>query len=301
MTAPEQHPSRVAAAPDQPFGSSAEALLAEADDDSIVIGEGVALDVRPAGFMLRAVSAVIDAIVVYLLLIGLLLATFMSWRDEAPDTAFATAIIISTMVFCFVVVPTAVDFLTRGRSLGKLVMGLRVVRDDGGATSFRHALVRGLAGAVDFYLSAGAVAVVVGILSPRGKRLGDLLAGTYAQRERVRQPQLLVGTIPPHLVQWAGLVDVARMPDRTSRRILDYLEQAPHMDPSLRFSVAGRVAREARPYVHPIPDVDADTFLRSVAVVRRDRELAAHAAVARQREARRPVLEGLPFGLRERG
>ena len=38
------------------------------------------------------------------------------------------------------------ETLTRGRSLGKLALGLRTVRDDAGPISFRHAFVRALVG-----------------------------------------------------------------------------------------------------------------------------------------------------------
>ena len=42
--------------------------------------------------------------------------------------------------------PVAMETLTRGRTLGKMALGLRVVRDDGGPITFRQALVRGLVG-----------------------------------------------------------------------------------------------------------------------------------------------------------
>ena len=58
-----------------------------------------------------------------------------------------------------------------------MALGLRVVRDDGGPIRFRHALVRGLVGVVEIWLTVGAVALVVSLASSQGKRLGDFLAG----------------------------------------------------------------------------------------------------------------------------
>ena len=42
--------------------------------------------------------------------------------------------------------PLVFESATRGRSLGKMAMGLRVVSDDGGPERFRQALFRALAG-----------------------------------------------------------------------------------------------------------------------------------------------------------
>ena len=65
--------------------------------------------------------------------------------------------------------------------------------------------------------------------------------------------------------------------------------------------VAGDLARAAKPYVHPIPDVDAETFLLGVSVVRRDREWQGLQGRAARLEKAAPVLERLPHGFPDRG
>ena len=59
-------------------------------------------------------------------------------------------------MLCLVIVPPSSRPLSRGKSLGKLAVGARIVRDDGGATGLRHALIRALAGVVEIYLTIGA-------------------------------------------------------------------------------------------------------------------------------------------------
>ena len=81
--------------------------------------------------------------------------------------------------------PIAVETLSHGRSLGKLACGLRVVRDDGGPIRFRHALVRGAIGVVEILMTFGVVACIASLVSARGRRLGDVFAGTLVVRERV--------------------------------------------------------------------------------------------------------------------
>ncbi len=117
---------------------------APVSDDELITGEAVALDLRPAGFVLRAAGAAIDVItylVAYLLIVLLVLSPVASaFLDEGMQRTAA----ITALVFCIVVVPATVELLTQGRSLGKLAVGARVVRDDGGAIGFRHAFIRAM-------------------------------------------------------------------------------------------------------------------------------------------------------------
>ena len=92
-------------------------------------------------------------------------------------------------VAVFVVVPTTLETLTRGQSLGKLALGLRTVRDDAGPISFQHAFVRALVGVVEIWVFTGVPAFFCALVTPRGKRLGDFAAGTYVVRERVPFPR----------------------------------------------------------------------------------------------------------------
>ena len=105
------------------------------------------------------------------------------------------------MITVFLVVPTTVETLSRGRSLGKLACGLRTVRDDAGPISFQHAFVRALIGFVEIYAFTGAPAFFSALLSTKGKRLGDHAAGTYVVRERVRLHLAPPALLPPHLAR----------------------------------------------------------------------------------------------------
>ena len=67
---------------------------------------------------------------------------------------------------------------------GMPVYFLHVVADDGGPERFRHAFVRGMAGFLECWLLLGVPALITSMLSARGKRLGDIFAGTFVLRER---------------------------------------------------------------------------------------------------------------------
>ena len=190
-------------------------LSTVSDPSELLTGEAVALDVQSASFILRAAGAIIDFLVSILVAAGLLwlllILAIEGVIDSSATAAFSTAII----AFSTVVLPTTVETLSRGRSLGKLAIGARIVRDDGGATGFRHAFIRALVGFFEIYMTLGGVAALTGLLSTRSKRLGDLLAGTYAQQERVPRAEPSVYGVPPQLQGWATIADVGRMPQRT--------------------------------------------------------------------------------------
>lgn len=269
--------------------------LAEAyGDDELLIGEAVALDVRPAGFILRAGGGAIDFVISVAVLIVLFLGIGALAQGGVIDEALQATLSVSALVICFVVLPTTVEVALKGRSVGKLAVGARVVRDDGGAISIRHSVIRGLVGALEIYMTLGAVAVVTALLNARSKRLGDLLAGTYSQHERVPVPVSHARGVPVMLQAWAEVADVARLPERLGNRIAQFLVQAPQMAPATRERLAVELAAEVTPFVSPIPQVHPALFLSGVAAVRRDREYAALTLQKEAMDRLDPILASLP-------
>lgn len=277
--------------------SSAQSTI---DPRELVTGEAVALDVRAASFILRAAGAAIDLVVHvgFALLLGYLL--FLAAEFVDIDEAAFQAAVISIIVVSFIVVPTAVELAMRGRSLGKLAIGARVVRLDGGAIGFRHAFIRSLVGFFEIYMTIGGVAALVGLLSDRSQRLGDLLAGTYAQHERVPRVITPVYGVPPELQGWATIADVARLPDRLARRIAQYLQQVARLSPAARERLGRELAAEAAPYVSPLPNVAPDTFLFAVAAMRREREFRKLTLERERLDLLRPTLDGTPHHFPDR-
>lgn len=268
-------------------------------DTELLTGEAVALDVRPAGVILRAAGAIIDwvaylgAYLGFALLIGWLAA-------DALDPALSAALSVVGLVVAVLILPTIVETATRGRSLGKLAIGARIVRDDGGAISLRHSVIRALVGVLEIFMTFGGLAAVVGLLSARSKRLGDLLAGTYSQHERVPRAADAVYGVPVELTAWAQVADVATLPDALGRRIAQFLRQAGRLTPESRVRLALDLAAEVSPYVSPIPDAPAELFLAAVHVVRRDREYRALVLERERLERLRPTLSGLPHAFPDR-
>lgn len=244
-------------------------------DEEILSGEAVAIDVQPIGFLLRALGALIDmaiSFVVYIAFIFLITALSSQGLLTEATTALLT---IAMTVVSFLVLPVTLEVALRGRSVGKLAVGGRIVRVDGGAITFRHSFIRGLLGVLEIYLTAGGLAVLAGALSSRSQRLGDMVAGTYSQRVRVPALVERVPLLPPGMGDWARIADVARLPDRLARRISQFLVSADRLAPGARAHIASDLAAEASAFVSPVPNVAPEALLVAVTVLRRERETRA--------------------------
>ena len=260
--------------------------------DEILIGEGVLLDARPASFATRMLAAGIDVLVVGMasvIVVVIVVAGLAPQLDEAATMA----LVITGLVVVTVVVPTLVETLTRGRSLGKVVLGIRIVRDDGGPIRFRHAFVRALTGVLELWFTTGLVAILTSMVHPRGKRLGDLLAGTYAVRVRSGQKALPPVTMPFELAAWATRADMRRLPDGLALSARQLLGRADRLNRGSRVRLGTELAAQFEKYVAPgpPPGTSPERFLAAVLAERRNREYA-HAVAMLDRSAAETALMG---------
>jgi uncharacterized RDD family membrane protein YckC len=238
----------------------------------LVTGEAVVLELRLAKLASRLLSLLIDlAVQGILLVVGLVVIGGVA---SSADEAAAAAIVLVFLVLVIVGYPVAFETLSRGRTLGKLALGLRVVRDDGGPIRFRHALVRAMAAVVEIWITAGAVALVVSLASSQGKRLGDFLAGTVVVRERVPTSSAAVVTMPPQLAWWASGLDLSRLPDDLALAARQFLSRSRELAPEIRDSMGARLATSVAACTSPPPPtgVPAWAFLSAVLAERRRRE-----------------------------
>lgn len=242
--------------------------------DDLVTGEAVALDLPPAGLGSRMVSGLIDVVVTAALLFAVIV--FLSIASLGTDAALQWVAYVGTLIVVFLVYPTVLEALTRGRSLGKLAMGLRTVRDDGGPISAQHAFVRSLIGFVEIYSLTGVPAFFSALLSERGKRLGDYAAGTYVVRERVHLILPAPTQMPWPLQQWAATADIAALPTGLALAVRQYLGRAHQITPQSRAALGHRLAEQVAAYVapKPPPGTPPDAFLAAVIAARRDRDAA---------------------------
>jgi uncharacterized RDD family membrane protein YckC len=239
----------------------------------VVTGDAVVLDVRVAQLPVRAVSALIDIVVI---LVGYLISLVL-WAATLSqfDEAVSSAIMIIFTVLVLVGYPLIFETATRGRTLGKMTMGLRVVSDDGGPERFRQALFRALASVVEIWMLVGSPAVICGMISPRGKRIGDIFAGTVVISERgpkLGPPPMM----PPYLAWWAASLQLSGLSAEQAEIARQFLSRAKQLDPQVRDQMAYRIAHDVLSRVAPPPPPGTPPQLALAAVLaeRHRRELA---------------------------
>ncbi|WP_406477076.1 RDD family protein [Streptomyces sp. NBC_01615] len=240
----------------------------------LVTGEAVALELRPAKLPSRALAVLLDlavAMAVYVVVtIGLVAST------AALDDAAQLAVSIASFILVLVGGPIAVETLSHGRSLGKLACGLRVVRDDGGPIRFRHALVRGAVGVVEILMTFGIVACIASLVSARGRRLGDVFAGTLVVRERIPVGHMpFVPPPPPWLAGRFSGLDLSAVPDGLWLAIRQYLTRMQQLDPQVGGAMAERLAMDlaARTGAPAPQGVPPAAYLAAVVQERQAREV----------------------------
>ncbi|MFC9177441.1 MULTISPECIES: RDD family protein [Streptomyces] len=263
----------------------------------LVTGDAVALELRPARLPSRALAAAIDLAVVFCVFI--LVSVVVGIASVALDEAAAAAVAVAMFLLVLIGGPIAVETLSHGRSLGKLACGLRVVRDDGGPIRFRHALVRGAMGAVEILMTFGAVACIASLVSARGRRLGDVFAGTLVIRERVAAKRsVAVPPPPPWLVGRFSQLDLSAVPDELWLAVRQYLTRMHQLDPGVGGSIAGRLADElvARTGIAPPQGVPAAAFLAAVVHERQARDARRVFTGVREASSAPPVPGGGPAG-----
>ncbi|RZQ62609.1 RDD family protein [Amycolatopsis suaedae] len=248
----------------------------------LVTGEAVVLELRLARVPSRCLAFLLDLLVQLAAFLVLFLFTTIATVDA--DQALRITLTLVIVVLTLVGYPVLLEGLTGGRTLGKMALGLRVVRDDGGPIRFRHALTRGLAGFfVDFWAlgMAGAVATIVSLASAQGKRVGDYLAGTVVVRDRVPAAEFEGAALymPPPLAQWAGQLDLSGLTDDLALSARQFLGRWHELNPDARAHLGEQLVTEVTERIGAQPPAGAPPWavLTAVVVERRNRAHARYA------------------------
>lgn len=198
------------------------------------------IDVTVLFVMLFAVSTVVS--------MGVSASTAASGSDDVNVVVavLATVATFALLLFWF----PAWEIATKGRSLGKMALGLRVVTVDGAPIRIRHALIRGLVGVVEILLAFGCIAAAVALLSKRFRRLGDHLAGTVVVRERGAgadraHPRRFVPY--PGWEAWAARLDATRLTADDYRLVRSFLLRSARLPPDARARLGHQILDRVLP------------------------------------------------------
>lgn len=243
------------------------------ESDGFVTSEAVEIDLPAASLPMRMASGAIDLVIVVLVLVAALLLA--PWQLIGQDLALVQALVILLLVGSLVAVPVASETFSKGRTLGKLIFGLRTVRDDTGPIGFRHALIRGLTAWFEVWLTVGALALLIAATNEKAKRLGDFLAGTYVVRERVRLKLPDPPEMPEFLAPWAVGTDIGVIPDGLAVAVRQFLARRHELTPPSRAATGASLFSDLMRYVSPPPPSGAhpEWVMSAVMAERRRRDM----------------------------
>jgi uncharacterized RDD family membrane protein YckC len=260
--------------------------------ERLVSGEAVELEIRFARVGSRALALMLDIVVQVTLTIILIFATLIlalvvgdsGLLDQAAFQGILTVILVLVLVGY----PVFCEQMFKGRTLGKLALGLRVVRDDGGPVRFRHSLTRTMVGValewpgILLPLITWAASLGTMLANPRGKRLGDLAAGTIVIHERTPASWGWVPSMPPQAAAWAHLLDLTGLDDELALSVRHYLSRNRELSEPSRTQLGMALAREvARCTTPPPPPGIAGWLYLAAVLAERHRRSAHRIAVAR--------------------
>jgi uncharacterized RDD family membrane protein YckC len=125
----------------------------------------------------RALAFLLDFLII---IAGVFVLWLLSLAFAMPIGYFAVLIMWPVIIF-YVLVS---EIVGNGQSVGKLALQIKVVKLNGKQASIGDYMLRWVFRLIDIYLSLGSLAALLISSSPKGQRIGDMLAGTTVIKVR---------------------------------------------------------------------------------------------------------------------
>lgn len=140
----------------------------------IITTQNVVLQYELAGLKDRALAFLIDTLCIILALS--MLSAVVGAIFAGSETTLT--ILLFSLMAAFMFYSLLFETLNKGRSIGKMALGIRVIKVAGGKISFADYVARWVFRLVDIYFSFGAIASILVVSSAKGQRIGDVVANT---------------------------------------------------------------------------------------------------------------------------
>jgi len=224
----------------------------------ITTGESVAFSYELAGLGSRFFAVFID--IALQLAVALAVVAGLAWigRGVAPEPglghapakivrAIAIALVSLAGFLLFFGYFIIFEWRFGGRTPGKRLLGIRVVRDGGFPLDFTSSVVRNVVRILEFGLGFYAVSAVVMLLSPANRRLGDMAAGTIVVRDSRFERSAAAASDKPGRTHDAAVIASLSVAERDLVR--RYAARRTALSARARPSVAAQIAAGIRPKI----------------------------------------------------
>jgi uncharacterized RDD family membrane protein YckC len=252
------------------------------DTDLVVATpERVSFDYQVAGLGTRAIAQVVDLLILSAVLIAVLVTGVTVGVAIGSDTIATLIEVLGSFVIVFGYFWVS-EGLWSGQTVGKKIFRLRAVGDRGEPLTFMQAGIRNVVRIVDFLPYGYGVGFVVLFVNGRGKRLGDLAAGTIVVKDSDyvwlwqlpggRQPAPASGPPPlsgsappptvspqpppsPYIPASAAELTLRRIDPELRRFVSSYARRRPQLSLEVRVQLASTVQSNLKT---ALPDVFAE-------------------------------------------
>jgi uncharacterized RDD family membrane protein YckC len=242
----------------------------EIDDRfTIATPEGVDLELTLAGVGSRFISALVDLMLQIVLLVSV---SGVGAAVGAFGSGFGAVVVFLADFLIFSAYDVLFEVFASGRTPGKRLNGLRVVRVDGSPVTFFTSAIRNVLRLVDIlpFVAPYLVGIVTILATRRNQRLGDVAAGTLVVRERTQQPSLReLRMTQPQPVPAGYAWDVTAVSADELVAVRSFLARRYELTFEARYRLAADLAGALRPKVVGAPEnLGSEAFLEKLAVAK---------------------------------
>jgi len=231
------------------------------DHLTIATPEGVSLDLTLAGLGSRAIAGCID-LVLKALFVGLLMIVLLALMGIEGAFVLVPAIGMTMLAY-----DVLFETLAAGRTPGKRISGLRVVRSSGRPVDLTASAIRNAVRLLDGLPLSYLPTIVSILLTRRNQRPGDLAADTVVIRDRreidrARHGPAAAAAVPAPAGAPAGATwDVSAVQAEDVATVRAFLERRAGLAPDARRRLAAQLAGALRPRVGGADEPDPERFL----------------------------------------
>jgi uncharacterized RDD family membrane protein YckC len=238
---------------------------------TIATPEGVEVTFTLAGAASRFVSAIVDILIQVAVLLAL--AAILAIVGQAGLGGGGIAVLVWSIISFLVVATYDIFFevLNSGRTPGKRLNGLRVVRVGGHPVGFLTSAIRNLLRPIDFLPGSYLLGAIVILATPKNQRIGDILAGTLVVREREGSTRALPRPRPPLRPEERPFStwDTSRITNDELATVRQFLERREEIEWDARTNLALTLEGRLRPKVTGVPaEVRGERFLEALVVAK---------------------------------
>jgi uncharacterized membrane protein SpoIIM required for sporulation/uncharacterized RDD family membrane protein YckC len=246
--------------------------------------ELVVLTYSIAGIGSRALAAILDLLVVVLAFVVVVLAIFAiglarGIAGMGVSESWVIALFILAQFALLWGYYVLFEGLMDGQTPGKRLLRIRVVREGGYSVTFGVSAVRNLIRVIDmqplFLYLVGMLSV---LFTRRGRRLGDLVAGTIVVREDVRRTEPPRHRVTPRQSTAAARALQTQLSEDQYAVLSRFVERWPALEPMRRVALAERLAERLGAAV---PDDGLPIGRRLLELHERERQARAGGVAAR--------------------